>query len=117
MADLRVIAAAVLSDRRLLLVSKHAAPAIHYLPGGKPEVGEASLDCLAREVREELGCRLVEPRIFAEVRAPAEAVDRGGSVALGQLIEVAPDPPAVAIGRAAHCRGGAGLDGPAEVVI
>jgi 8-oxo-dGTP diphosphatase len=77
MADLRVIAAAVLSDRRLLLVSKHAAPAIHYLPGGKPEVGEASLDCLAREVREELGCRLVEPRIFAEVRAPAalEGVD------------------------------------------
>lgn len=73
--DLRVVAAAVLSDRGLLLVSKHASPAVHYLPGGKPELGEAPLDCLAREVREELNCRLVRPRFFAEVQAPAALED------------------------------------------
>ena len=71
MTGLRVIAAAVLRNRSLLLVSKHAAPTVHYLPGGKPELDEAPLECLAREVREELGCRVVEPRLFAEVRAPA----------------------------------------------
>jgi len=68
---LRVIAAAVLRNRGLLLVSKHAAPTVHYLPGGKPELGEAPLECLAREVWEELGCRVVEPRLFAQVRARA----------------------------------------------
>lgn len=71
MTGLRVIAAAVVRDRRLLLVSKHSAPAIHYLPGGKPEPGEAPLECLARELQEELGCRPIKPRVFAEVRAPA----------------------------------------------
>ncbi|MGN6868886.1 MAG: NUDIX hydrolase [Solirubrobacteraceae bacterium] len=73
--DLRVVAAAVLSDRALLLVSKRASPAVHYLPGGKPEAGEAPLDCLAREVQEELNCNVVEPRLFAEVRAPAALED------------------------------------------
>jgi hypothetical protein len=38
-------------------------------------------------------------------------------VAAGQLIEVAPHPPGVAVGRAAHGRGGLCLDGPAKVVI
>jgi len=85
--QLRVIAAAVLRDRRLLLVSKRSAPTVHYLPGGKPEAGETALDCLAREVREEIGCRLVEPRRFAEVRAPAalEAVDMHMTVYLTGL--------------------------------
>jgi hypothetical protein len=46
---LRVIAAAVLGSRGLLLVSKRAAPDVFYLPGGKPERGEAALDCLGRE--------------------------------------------------------------------
>jgi ADP-ribose pyrophosphatase YjhB (NUDIX family) len=39
----------------LLLVSKRAAPDVFYLPGGKPDPGEAPLDCLRRELREELG--------------------------------------------------------------
>jgi 8-oxo-dGTP diphosphatase len=86
-SQLRVIAAAVLMERRLLLVSKRSAPAVHYLPGGKPEAGEAPLDCLAREVREELGCRVAKPRHFAEVRGPAalEGVDMHMTVYLAEL--------------------------------
>jgi 8-oxo-dGTP diphosphatase len=87
MTHLRVIAAAVLKDRDLLLVSKHSAPTVHYLPGGKPEAGEAPLDCLAREVLEELGCGVVEPQLFAEVRAPAalEGVEMHMTVYLTRL--------------------------------
>ena len=44
---MRVIAAAVLDPRGLLLVSKRAAPDVYYLPGGKPDPGEQPLDCLA----------------------------------------------------------------------
>jgi 8-oxo-dGTP diphosphatase len=71
-AELRLMAAAVSHRSALMLVSEHAAPAaVHYLPGGKPEPGEAPLDCLRREVGEEVGCEVIEPQLLAEVRAPA----------------------------------------------
>jgi 8-oxo-dGTP diphosphatase len=52
---LQVVAAAIIVERRLLVVSKRAAPAVFYLPGGKPEPGEPPLACLRREIDEELG--------------------------------------------------------------
>src|SRR4051794_12522072 len=84
---LRVIAAAVLDPRGLLLVSKRAAPAVFYLPGGKPEPGEAPLACLERELLEELGVTVAAAEPFAEVRAPAalEGVDMWMSVFLTRL--------------------------------
>ncbi|WP_196809153.1 NUDIX hydrolase [Conexibacter woesei] len=69
---LRVIAAAVVDARgRLLVVSKHAAPDVHYLPGGKPDDGESELEALAREVREELGVGVVDPVRFTDIHAEA----------------------------------------------
>jgi 8-oxo-dGTP diphosphatase len=87
---LRVIAAAVLDAHGLLLVSKHAAPRVFYLPGGKPEPGEAPLECLRRELREELSVGIDSPRPFAEVHAPAalEGVDMWMSVFLTRLAGV-----------------------------
>jgi 8-oxo-dGTP diphosphatase len=84
---LRVIGAAVLGSRGLLLVSKRAAPDVFYLPGGKPDPGEAPLDCLRRELREELGVGIGSTRPFAEVRAPAalEGVPMWMSVFLTRL--------------------------------
>jgi 8-oxo-dGTP diphosphatase len=84
---LRVIAAAVLGSRGLLLVSKRVAPDVFYLPGGKPEPGEAALDCLGRELREELGVGVAAAEPFAEVRAPAalEGVDMHMSVFVVEL--------------------------------
>ena len=83
---MRVIAAAVL-DRRGLLVSKCAAPAVFYLPGGKPEPEEAPLACLERELGEELGVGIATAEPFAEVRAPAalEGVEMWMTVFLTRL--------------------------------
>jgi 8-oxo-dGTP diphosphatase len=74
---LRVIAAAVLGSRGLLLVSKRAAPDVFYLPGGKPEPGEAPLECLERELAEELHVAIEHAELFTEVhaRAALEGVD------------------------------------------
>jgi 8-oxo-dGTP diphosphatase len=76
MTPLRVIAAAVLEGRRLLLVSKCAAPDVYFLPGGKPEPGESPLACLCREVREELGVEVRAADPFGSVRAPAALESR-----------------------------------------
>ena len=92
---LRVIAAAVLGSRGLLLVSKRAAPDVFYLPGGKPEPDEAPLACLRRELAEELGVGIGAAEPFAEVRAPAalEGVEMWMTVFLARLTG-APSPAA-----------------------
>jgi 8-oxo-dGTP diphosphatase len=73
---LRVVAAAILQERKLLLVSKHAAPDLFYLPGGKPDEDEEPLETLEREVREELGVGVVESERLTVVheRAALEGV-------------------------------------------
>ena len=87
---MRVIAAAVLDPRGLLLVSKRAAPDVYYLPGGKPDPGEQPLDCLRRELAEELGVGIESAEPFAEVRAPAalEGVPMWMTVFLARLAGV-----------------------------
>lgn len=87
MSPLRVIAAAVLERRHLLLVSKRSAPGVSYLPGGKLELSEAPLDCLQRELGEELGVGLQSAEPFAEVhsRAALEAVDMHMTVYVATL--------------------------------
>jgi 8-oxo-dGTP diphosphatase len=87
-AELRVIAAAVVEAGRLLLVSKRAAPEVYYLPGGKPERRESALGCLHREVKEELGVAIGDVEFFDDVRAPAalEGVDMLMTVFLARLV-------------------------------
>jgi 8-oxo-dGTP diphosphatase len=87
---MRVIGAAVIGPRGLLLVSKRAAPDVYYLPGGKPEADEAPLDCLRREVAEELGVAIAQAEPFTEVHAPAalEGVPMWMSVFLTRLAGV-----------------------------
>ncbi|SEE51421.1 8-oxo-dGTP diphosphatase [Streptomyces sp. 2131.1] len=66
-----VVAATVVQDGQLLVVSKKAAPEVFYLPGGKPDGNEKPLETLVRECEEELGVRPVEPRLLAAVESVA----------------------------------------------
>lgn len=69
---IRIVAAVVLDEGgRLLLVRKRGTS--HFmLPGGKLAVGESPVEALARELEEELGCRLAgEPCPFGSFSAPA----------------------------------------------
>jgi len=72
---LLVVGAAVVTDGRLLLVSKHAAPDVFYLPGGKPEPGETDDACLSREIAEELGASIVT-RSLLTVAVGVAALER-----------------------------------------
>ncbi|NEY33504.1 NUDIX domain-containing protein [Streptomyces sp. PRKS01-65] len=70
-APLAVVAAAIVQEGRLLVVSKQAAPDVFYLPGGKPDAGEAPLEALCRELDEELGVEPLEPRLLAHIDSVA----------------------------------------------
>jgi 8-oxo-dGTP diphosphatase len=88
--SLVVAAAVIIRSGRLLVVSKTAAPDVFYLPGGKPDPGEQPLDCLGRELAEELGVGIESAEPFAEVRAPAalEGVPMWMTVFLARLTGV-----------------------------
>jgi len=58
------------ADGRMLVVRKRGS-AIFMKPGGKREPGEDDLTALARELDEELGCRLVEATLLGRFEAPA----------------------------------------------
>ncbi|MFG2359114.1 NUDIX domain-containing protein [Streptomyces sp. NPDC048521] len=66
-----VVAAAIIQEGRLLVVSKKAAPSVFCLPGGKPDLGETPVETLVRELDEELGVRPLDPRFLADVEARA----------------------------------------------
>jgi 8-oxo-dGTP diphosphatase len=66
-----VVAAAIIQQGCLLVVSKQAAPELYYLPGGKPEPGERPIEALARELGEELGVSPLEPRFLADIESVA----------------------------------------------
>ncbi|MZD08863.1 NUDIX domain-containing protein [Streptomyces sp. SID5785] len=75
-AVMNVVAAAVVEDGRLLVVSKQAAPDVFYVPGGKPEPGESDEEALRRELMEELGVTPgpLEPVAVIEETAALEGV-------------------------------------------
>jgi 8-oxo-dGTP diphosphatase len=58
------------ADGRMLLVRKRGTTTF-MKPGGKRDGGENDLETLARELEEELGCRLVDAELLGRFTAPA----------------------------------------------
>lgn len=68
---LDIVTAVIRDERgRMLLVRKRGTTAF-MKPGGKRDAGEDDLTTLARELDEELGCRLVEAELLGNFSAPA----------------------------------------------
>ncbi len=60
------VALAVFKDKRLLQVRTKKQPEVFYTLGGKIEEGETDLDCLRREVKEEIGCDVTSVKFLHE---------------------------------------------------
>lgn len=61
---IRKVALAVFKDGAMLMVREAKQPEVFYTLGGKIEDGEDDMECLAREVREEVGCEIIPESII-----------------------------------------------------
>ena len=68
---LEIVTAVICDDAGRMMVVRKRGTAIFMKPGGKREPGEDDLTALARELDEELGCRLIEARLLGQFSAPA----------------------------------------------
>jgi len=66
-----IVTAVIRDDAGRMLVVRKRGTAIFMKPGGKREPGEDDLTALARELNEELGCRLIEAELLGRFEAPA----------------------------------------------
>jgi mutator protein MutT len=65
-----VSAALIFRDGKLLITQRHATAHLGgrwEFPGGKREAGESFEQCLAREIREELGVDIAVGKLFEEI--------------------------------------------------
>ena len=70
-ARLDIVTAVIRDDAGRMLVVRKRGTAIFMKPGGKREPGEDDRTALARELEEEIGCRLVEATLLDAFEAPA----------------------------------------------
>lgn len=66
--DINKVAAICIRDKKLLIVHKREVGYISL--GGKIDPGETDEQCLKREVQEEIGCAVKNPKHFATFEGP-----------------------------------------------
>jgi 8-oxo-dGTP diphosphatase len=66
-----IVTAVIRDDTGRMLVVRKRGTTRFMKPGGKREPGEDDLTALARELDEELGCRLVSATLLGDFEAPA----------------------------------------------
>lgn len=60
MKIIKKVALAVFKDKKMLQVRTGKQPEVFYTLGGKIDEGESEVECLKREVMEEIGCEVDE---------------------------------------------------------
>jgi 8-oxo-dGTP diphosphatase len=68
---LDIVTAVIRDGAGRMLVVRKRGTAIFMKPGGKREPGEDDLTALARELDEEIGCRLIDATLLGAFEAPA----------------------------------------------
>lgn len=63
--------AALLINNKKLLVVRSKNKSVFYAVGGKLEAGETDIQCLHREVKEEIGCQVVSQKYFQTFVGPS----------------------------------------------
>jgi 8-oxo-dGTP diphosphatase len=66
-----IVTAVIRDEAGRMLVVRKRGTAIFMKPGGKREPGEDDLTALARELDEEIGCRLTDATLLGAFEAPA----------------------------------------------
>ncbi len=84
------VALAVFKEKKILLVRSSKKDEVFYSLGGKIKEGESDIECLKREVFEEVGCSIDEKslKFLQQFEGPAHGGKSGLNVKLygGQLI-------------------------------
>ena len=78
MRNIQKVALAVFKDKKLLQVRVKGQKQTFYTLGGKPEKGESDIECLEREVKEEVGCYLDKSSLKFLVEFEDVAHGKGG---------------------------------------
>jgi 8-oxo-dGTP diphosphatase len=89
MADIHKAGMLVIAGDRILLCRKSRGTRLLILPGGRIEAGESAVECLERELREELGdVRAVGLRLLGTYTDEAAADPSGGREDQPPIIQV-----------------------------
>lgn len=80
MKIIKKVALAVFEGKKMLQVRTKKQPEVFYTLGGKIEAGESDLECIKREVREEVDCEIDESSL--KFIAEFEDVAHGGQAML-----------------------------------
>jgi len=86
------IAAIIIKDNKLLLVKGADKYKEYWTPGGKLEPGETEIECLKRELMEELNLTLMSHNFFREYRTKTAYQENGMTQNKVYIVEVSGNP-------------------------
>lgn len=87
MGIIRKVALAVFKGKKMLQVRSSKHQDVFFTLGGKPEKGESEIEALKREVKEEVGCDILESSIKFLTKFEDLAHGKGGNMVAIRMYE------------------------------